>query len=90
MLNQIESQPGKNNKPVGSIPSGTGGEGEDNTLGSPKGVQLSAVCPTVISAGGEADVFDSGEGLDGEGCIVKASMTGLSEIARMRRPSVFV
>jgi len=55
---------------VGSMSSGTGVGGEDSTFRLPEGVQLSSVCPTATSCGGEADAFDLGGGLDVEGCIV--------------------
>jgi hypothetical protein len=100
MQGQIESWPENSNKPVGRMASRTGkGEGEDRMFRSPGGVQLGAVCPTAMPAGGEADVFDLGEGLDVEGCVVlEGSMlpciaqvvTGLSEMVGMRRPSVVV
>ena len=39
-------------------------------------------------ASGEADTFVLGEGLDVEGCVVlEGSMTGLSEMVGMWRPS---
>ena len=41
-----------------------------------------------MSSGGETDVFDLGEGLDAEGCVVlEGSMTELSEMVGMWRPS---
>ena len=53
---------------MGGIGSRTGGEGEDRR--SPEGARLSSGCPTAMSAGGEADALDLGEGLDVEGCLV--------------------
>ena len=44
-----------------------------------------------MSAGGEADAFNLGEGLDVEGCVVlEGSMTGLGEMVGMQPPSVVV
>ena len=40
-----------------------------------------------MSAGGDADAFDLGEGLGVEGCVVlEGSMTGLSEMVGIWRP----
>ena len=41
-----------------------------------------------MSAGGEADAFDLGEGVDI--FILEGSMTGFSEMVGMLRPSVVV
>ena len=44
-----------------------------------------------MSSGGETDVFDLGEGQDGEGCVVlEGSMIGLGEMVGMWRPSAVV
>ena len=84
---------------MGSVPSRTGGrEDEDKTCRSPR-VRLSSVHPTAMPAGGEADAFDLGEGLDVEGCVVlDGSMLpciaqvviGPREVVGRRRPSVVV
>ena len=68
------------------------GEGEDRAFRSSEGARLSAMCATAISAGGKTDAFDLGEeGLDVEDrVILEGSMTGVSKMAELRRPSVIV
>ena len=62
------------------------GEDVDRTSRSSEGAWLNVVCPTVMSASGEADTIDLGEGVGViEGRVVlKGSMTGLSEMVGMR------
>lgn len=48
------------------------GEGEDKIFRSPEGVRLSE---TAMSAGGEVDAFDSGEGLDVVDCVIPEGST---------------
>ena len=67
------------------------GDGDDRTFRSSEGERLGVVCLTAMSAGGEADAFNVGEGLVVVGRIVlEGSMTGLSEMVGMRRPSVVI
>ena len=54
---------------------------------SSEGARLSAECAMAMSAGGEAGVFDLG-GVDI--VILEGSMTGLSEMAGILRPSIVV
>ena len=99
MQRKSKSQPESNNKPVGRTASRTCGGSEDRTFRSTERVRLCSMWPTVLPAGGEADVFDLGEGRDVEGCVVlEGSMlpcvaqvvTGVREVGGIRRLSFVV
>ena len=63
---RVESQAKSDNKPVGRTASRANGRGEARAFRSPERSRLS---PTAMSACGEADAFDLGEGRDVEGCV---------------------